>query len=55
MKLLNAKFLVWAGATLTILSVALGAASINGYWAYFGGACGLSLVLAGALQVDWSK
>ena len=52
MKLLSAKYLVWAGATLTILSVALAAAPTIGG---FGVAVGLSLVIAGVLQVDWSK
>jgi hypothetical protein len=57
---LNAKLLVWAGATLTILSATIGAAqSAGGYWAnYFlglGGAVGLSVFIAGVLQVDWTK
>jgi hypothetical protein len=61
---LNAKLLVWAGATLTILSTALAAAQslpasfpfpLPLYVYYLGGACGLSLLIGGALEVDWCQ
>jgi hypothetical protein len=57
MRLPNAKSLVWTGASLTIFSAALSASqSLPGSTVYFlGGACGLSILIGGALQVDWCQ